>query len=143
MSGDWYLVAYCHQRKEIRVFSPSRIRKIKLTSERFTRPADFDAREYFRPSFSAILGGKEYKVKLRFSKNVARYIREREWHPTQELKERRNGSLEMTLLVRGLDEIKRWVLSWGKDVEVMNPKALLIAVAKEAQLIGELYHERL
>jgi predicted DNA-binding transcriptional regulator YafY len=131
VAGDWYLVAYCHQRKEIRVFSPSRIKSIKMTGEKFIRPAGFNAKEYFRPGFSAILGGREYKVKLRFSKDVARYLQEREWHPTQEIKERRNGSLEITLRVRGLDEIKRWVLSWGKDVEVIAPRKLVNIVKEE------------
>ena len=143
VAGDWYLVAHCHTRGEVRVFSPSRIRSLKILPEPFVRPTSFCAEEYFKPGFSILLGGREYTVRLRFSKAVARYVLERQWHPSQEMKERRDGAVDMKLRVRGLDEIKRWVLSWGKEVEILAPRGLRNSVAKEAQLIGEIYHGRI
>jgi len=41
--GDWYLIAYCLQRREVRDFLLSRIRDLSLTDEPFDVPGDFDA----------------------------------------------------------------------------------------------------
>src|SRR5206468_85966 len=35
LSGDWYLVAYCHLRKDVRMFVPSRIHSLALTADTF------------------------------------------------------------------------------------------------------------
>ena len=59
-----------------------------------------------------------------FSAHVATYIRERMWHPSQILRNRRDGSLEMRIETSGHKELVRWVLSWVPDVEVLAPRSL-------------------
>ena len=56
-------------------------------------------------------GGKTHTVRLLFEKNVAEWITEREWHPQQTLKRRRNGDVELAFPAKGLFEVRRWVLS--------------------------------
>jgi len=45
--GNWYVVAYCHLRLEIRSFRVDRIVSISRTGVEFDRPADFSARAFF------------------------------------------------------------------------------------------------
>lgn len=45
--GNWYVVAYCHMRLEIRSFRVNRIVSISRTGVEFDRPADFSARSFF------------------------------------------------------------------------------------------------
>ena len=40
---------------------------------------------------------KEHRVKIRFSREAARYIRERNWHSSQELIEEENGGCTLSL----------------------------------------------
>ena len=63
-------------------------------------------------------------VRLLFSSRVAAYIRERVWHPSQCLVERRNGAVELRLETGGWNEMVRWILSWQPDVQVLRPKRL-------------------
>jgi predicted DNA-binding transcriptional regulator YafY len=56
VSGDWYLVAYCHLREDVRMFVPARIQSLRETGERFERPADFRIEEYLDGSFRALRG---------------------------------------------------------------------------------------
>jgi len=42
----WYTVAYCYLREDVRVFRLDRVRSAALSPEKFTRPADFDARTF-------------------------------------------------------------------------------------------------
>jgi len=67
---------------------------------------------------------KPWKVRLLFAREVATYIRERVWHTSQELRQRRDGSLEMRLETSGRKELTRWILSWMPHVRVLAPLKL-------------------
>jgi hypothetical protein len=41
VGNEWYLVAYCHLREEVRMFVPGRIRALAETGQGFDRPPDF------------------------------------------------------------------------------------------------------
>jgi predicted DNA-binding transcriptional regulator YafY len=134
IEGEWYLVAYCHLREEIRMFCPGRIRSLRETGMRFERPADFRIGDYLDTGFRAMRGsGPPRQVRLRFTPEMARYVREKVWHPTQSLHEGKDGALELTVRVSQLLEIKRWVLSYGAGCEVLEPEELRQEVRTELQ----------
>jgi proteasome accessory factor B len=78
-------------------------------------------------------------VVVRFSPQVADRVRERVWHRSQVEKECRDGSLELTLRVDNLDEVERWVLGWGAQVEVIAPGELIDRVRAAADGVRKLY----
>jgi predicted DNA-binding transcriptional regulator YafY len=45
--GNWYVIAYCHLRAEVRSFRVNRIVGLSRTGVVFERPADFSARSFF------------------------------------------------------------------------------------------------
>jgi predicted DNA-binding transcriptional regulator YafY len=135
IDGQWYLVAYCHLREEIRMFAPSRVRSVSKTGHYFERPPEFRIDEYLDHSFRAMRGrGEPQRVRLRFSAEAARYVRERTWHSSQQIEEREGGALELTFNLGHLLEVKRWVLSWGADCQVLEPDELKQLVRDELQL---------
>jgi predicted DNA-binding transcriptional regulator YafY len=132
IQGDWYLLAYCHLREEVRFFSPARIRSLRETGEHFERSADFRLADYLDDTFRSVRGsGAARRVRLRFSSDAARYIRERVWHPSQRLTQRRDGSLVLTLRVNHFLEVKRWALSYGAACEVLEPAELREEIQQE------------
>ncbi|HVS36592.1 MAG TPA: WYL domain-containing transcriptional regulator [Gemmataceae bacterium] len=134
VAGDWYLVAYCHLREDVRMFVPGRIRSMRETGARFERPADFRIEEYLDGSFRAMRGdGKPRRVRLRFTAEAARWIREKEWHPSQRLRDRADGGVELTLRLTHLQEVKRWALSYGAACEVLEPADLRRATKEEME----------
>lgn len=140
IGGDWYLIAYCHLRQAIRMFAPGRIRSLRETGVRFERPADFRIADYLDAGFRAMRGnGPPRRIRLRFTPEAARYIRERTWHPTQRLQERKDGSLVLSMNVTHLLEVQRWVLSHGSGCEVLGPEELRRAVRRELQRTLERY----
>jgi predicted DNA-binding transcriptional regulator YafY len=122
--GDWYVVGYCHLRSAIRTFSLARIRSAIKGKEHFTRPASFDFRQLFGSHFGIHWGEDETEVRIHFSHHAAAYIRERQWHPSQVIDEQADGSLDLTLTVNHLLELKRWILSWGNEAQVVAPTEL-------------------
>jgi predicted DNA-binding transcriptional regulator YafY len=71
-----------------------------------------------------IILGLAPAVKVRISPGWARWVGEKTWHESQRAKKNGDGSLELSFRVAGLEEIKRWVLSFGPDVLVLEPERL-------------------
>jgi predicted DNA-binding transcriptional regulator YafY len=50
------------------------------------------------------------------------YVKEREWHPSQQIKDLRDGRVELAFTAGGEFEIIRWILGWGDAAEVVRPR---------------------
>lgn len=101
---------------------------------------------------------KKHLIRVRFRGFAARIVPERRWHPTQEIvtvdeqelskegsgKRSRAGArklspdagdgpvIELRMELSTLEDIKRWILSFGQQAEVIEPKELREWVWQEA-----------
>jgi len=123
--GDWYIIGFCHLRRDIRTFSLARIQTASETGISFQIPEHFDFKKISGSQFGIHRGEGNIFVKIKFSKNVAEYIKERVWHQSQVLTECDNGEVVLSLTVNHLLELKRWILSWGAEAEVLEPDYLM------------------
>jgi len=135
VNGDWYLFAYDHLRKDLRTFVPARIVEATPTGKTFTRPAKFALERQLRDSFGIHSKEGDYAVVLRFAERVADYIREKRWHPSQELIDLPGGEVELRLKLGSLQEVERWVLGWGGAAKVLAPTELATSVRQAAERI--------
>jgi predicted DNA-binding transcriptional regulator YafY len=53
------------------------------------------------------------------------------WHESQKINKLPDSSLEITFRVAGLDEIKRWILSFGLECRVLEPEKLKDMIRKD------------
>ena len=130
--GTFYMLGFCHLRKDIRLFAVDRIRKMVLTDTTFETPPDFDMENLLRNSFGAFFGDP-VQVVIHFSSRIAGYIVEKIWHESQVLEKQEDGSLIFKAQTAGTEEIKFWILGWGKDAVVLEPAALREEIRMEAQ----------
>jgi proteasome accessory factor B len=135
INGEWYLFAYDHARKDIRTFAPARIKSVKPTGKTFERPQKFSLEKRLRDSFGVHSGQGKHAVAIRFNPRAADYVREKKWHESQQLRELKNGGVELSLKLSSLAEIERWVLSWGGDAKVLKPRELAESVRQAARKI--------
>ena len=135
INGEWFLFAYDHARKDIRTFVPARVQDAKPTGKTFERPQKFSLEKRLRDSFGVHSGQGEYDVVLRFNARVADYVREKKWHESQQLRDFKDGGVELRLRLSSLVEIERWVLSWGGDAVVVKPRELVASVSQSARRI--------
>ena len=136
--GAFYLVAYCNLRRAIRIFALNRIRFFETTLKNFEFPSEFDIDAYLQDSFG-IFAGKTERISIRFLPEVADYISDRIWHPSQQLHHLEDGSLIMELEVAGMQEIKAWVLKWGQNAAVIGPDRLKRDIGKELKTMLSYY----
>ena len=135
INGEWYLFAYDHARKDLRTFAPARIQTAQATGKTFDRSPKFSLEQRLRDSFGVHAGEGKYDVVIRFTPRAADYIREKKWHPSQTLRALKGGGAELKMKLSSLAEVERWVLSWGGEAKVLQPKELLASVRAAAQTI--------
>ena len=121
---QWYLFGFDLVREQLRTFALPRIREARATGTRFRRPADFSIAQLLEASFGVFEGKGRTRVRVRFQSFAAQLVRERIWHESQKIRELRDGGLELQLQLGSLEEIERWILSWGAHAEVLAPARL-------------------
>jgi predicted DNA-binding transcriptional regulator YafY len=107
----------------------------------FTVPEDLDLDAHFAGSFGIYDGKSQVVVRVRIAPSRARYVREKLWHPSQQIQPHGDGSLTVEFRLSGTVEIKSWILSFGRDAEVLEPKSLRQDLAAELQATLESYRE--
>jgi predicted DNA-binding transcriptional regulator YafY len=138
--GAWYVVGHCHLRKGIRTFALDRIKWLRIEEAvRFRYPTDFDLQEWLAKGWQLQAGGTPTQVVLRFESGVAAWIQGGHWHPTQEIEKEPDGRILFRVTVTGYEEMLYWVLSFGANVEVLEPAPLRAAVAEAAGKMVERY----
>ncbi|MCG3158377.1 MAG: hypothetical protein DKINENOH_05019 [bacterium] len=137
--GDWYVTGYCHLRQAPRDFALTRIQRLRILQQAFTPPHDFDKDAYLKRQFGIEKGGTPQEVTLRFSPTQARWIREKAWHSTEQKLLQPDGALILKMHVPVTGELKRWVMSYGWDVEVLEPAELRETVIREIDELAERY----
>ncbi len=126
-----YLVGYSHRHESLRTFSLDAFRDVDwLSGETFDYPEDYHPSQIADGAFG-LIKGEPCHVRIRFERQVARYVKRRIWHPSQELVEREDGGLELHMDVLGFLEIRSWVLSFGDKAEVLEPAGLREVVREE------------
>jgi len=103
------VLAYCNMRNEIRSFALDCINEFKITNT------------------------------LRFSKDVARWIKRRKWHPDQIIKERKDGSIIFKVKLQGTKELKWWTYHWAPYCEILSPPELRKEAKEEIRKLGRVY----
>ena len=139
LENQWYLFAEDLDRGQLRTFALPRMRKVALTTKRFRRPADFSIAQVLSGSFGVYSAGKKQRIRLRFDAFASRLVAERKWHESQRVRPLPDNSIILQLDLGGLEEIERWILSWGKHARVLAPKELATRIRDEARAITKMY----
>ena len=136
--GNPIVTGYCHNRKEPRWFRVDRVESLKLLKDTFEDP-DFDREAHFADVFQHEAGGIPTAISIWFDPVTAPYIRERRWHPSQQIEEHKDGSLTLNFVARGLQEVKRWVLYYGKGAVIKSPPELVEMIKEDISAMYEHY----
>ena len=128
--GALYLVAFVPEYGQTRTFALERIKSLSITEERF------EPREADEPAFAHSLGvheGPPERVEIAFEPAIARYVRERVWHQSQEVEDRPDGTILLTLHVSNDIALRSWILGFGPLARVIFPPPLVDDVRKELE----------
>jgi proteasome accessory factor C len=113
-TGAWYVSAFCHRVGGERMFRVDRIRAVRRTGVHF-EPAE----ENTEPARVFSPRSDDPRVTLRLRPSAA-WVPES--YPTEAVRERRDGSLDVDLVISEDAWLERLLLRLGPEAEVVAPK---------------------
>jgi predicted DNA-binding transcriptional regulator YafY len=129
--GGLYVVAFVPEYGQLRTFAVDRILGVSMTEERF-EPADAPG-EVFAHSLGVHQGTPPQRVEIAFAPQIARYVKERAWHPSQQAEDQKDGSVNLVLQVSNDWALRSWVLGFGPLARVVSPPELVAQVLDELE----------
>ena len=141
-NGGLYLFAYVPAYGQMRTFAVQRIKKLRVLEDTFN-PVQEASSEPYEHSIGMFTGGTPERVEIEFSRSLAPYIEEREWHPTQKITRRADGSIVLVMRVAVDLPLRSWVLGFGHQARVLSPSALAETILEELEEAREQYAPRM
>lgn len=130
-NGAPYLAAYCHLREDIRTFRVDRIKDIKLTDNYYSIPDDYSLSDEFKTVWGVEQGQKELDIKIKFTGRAARFVPEYQWSDNQEIETKDENEIIFSVKTSSREEIKKWVLGFGAEAELLKPAELRKEISEE------------
>lgn len=141
---NWYLLAIYE--KEWRTFSLARIESVKILPGKSLKKVSQKAiHDKIASTFGIFITDQKHpvvSVKLRFVPELARFVRSMLPHPGQEFCDQANGCLEVSFPSTLNRELIGEILSFGEQVEVLEPgelrKEITAILGKTAKIYSKL-----
>lgn len=138
--SSWYVIGHCHLRNQVRMFKLMRIESINVLDDKYFLPLGYSAQSYLRDTFT-LIKGKEQTVEIQFFHPASVWVSEKLWLPSQKIIDLKNDSIIFKARVDGLEDIKKWVLGFGKLAKVLKPQVLVDEIKQEVSEVGQLYEK--
>lgn len=149
IDGGWYVIGHDVDRNARRTFAVQRMKGLSLLRTTFPPVNDFRLEDHFggsfgvwtRPDHGDGRAAGPRTVRVRFRGFAARFVPERRWHPSQEIVplNESGDEIEMRMELTALEDLQRWVLSFGRQAEVIEPEELRRSVQRELKAAAKAY----
>lgn len=128
-SMSWYLKAYCTEKQDYRIFKLTRIVDLEVLAEGFCKKSFPESKEAPSQTYPTII--------LRFPQNMAYRVYD-EFDKTMVIRQE-NGDLTVSAKMPEDEWLIGYLLSFGTQVDIIEPMYLREIVAGEAKKIYEKY----
>lgn len=123
----------------VRSWKLDRFEKADITDERFEFPDDLTIEEFVGGGMGMFIGRRPQNYRIRVSPQAARWVQEDPWHPEQQIKTLKDGSVELSVqAAHELDIIPR-VLQLGTEAEILAPASARERMAQIVSQLSKLY----
>lgn len=136
----WYLISYDCVKEAIITFALERMDVLEETPEFYTRKIDFDAERFFQNAIGITVNDSEAENIVFKADNVAaKYIQSQPFHHSQKVMKEGKNKTTFSIDVIVSEELIRTFLSYGGEIEIMEPESLRESMKKRVQLMKENY----
>ena len=137
----WYVVGYSDRGKNLLMFALDRIKDIANSDSDYIKVEGFDPDEFFKYSFgiTQIHEAKPEKVVLQFTTYRAPFVLNQPMHHCQNVLKQTETVVEIEYHVYITTELIMTILSYGKEVKVLQPKSLKDRIKATVQEMAAQY----
>lgn len=136
-SAAWHLIAWCRLRNGFRDFRCDRIKEVKSSGTTFEPRSISTMQEYFNSLQQA--NAEMQPAMVLFDKKAAKYIQNSRHYFGFVSEEDADGQVRMKFLTADLSMMARWLLSYGRAVEIESPEELKRIVHELVEVLREHY----
>lgn len=134
---SWYLYGFCRMREDYRLFRLSRMKGLRCLNERFIRRVKgFEGFAWGEPVETRRL----IELVMRFSPRVR--VRVEDYFDAENIETAPDGTMLVRVRYHEDDWVYGMLLSYGNDVEVLEPPHLREIISRKAEEIVEVYREK-
>lgn len=138
---NWYLVAWCHLRRDIRSFAIDAVSGADMLEEPAREVARSALAEVMESGYGIFSGRKVQWARLRFSADRSRWVSAETWHPQQRGQRDEQGRWILELPYNDPRELIMDVLKHGAHAEVLAPNSLREQVIAELSSAQKIYSD--
>lgn len=140
-SNDYYyLITRNLPEEELRHFRVDRMRIVKKSDDKFSDER-FNADEYLSTVFNMFAGKPDY-VKIKFKRGLLNVVLDR-FGLNAEIHQVDDDHFVLTTKAAISDGLITWILTWGKDAEVLCPQSVIDRVKEQIEEMSKLYNMNL
>lgn len=136
---NWYLDAWCNDRRALRSFALERIRDARVSRLPAREVPLTKMDQHFNQSYGIFSGKPIATARLLFSAHRAQWVSEEAWHPDQRGVFLADGNYQLDIPYANSRELVMDILKNGKDVEVICPPELRREVKESLAATLKLY----
>lgn len=136
---NWYLDAWCHTRRDIRIFAVDAISAAQALEDAAREVPEERLDEVLRAGYGIFAGEAVQRAVLRFSPSRARWVANEAWHSQQVGRLEPDGSYVLEVPYSQEPELVMDILRYGQDVEVLSPPSLRSRVADQLAAAAAVY----
>lgn len=137
----WYLISFDRSKNDIITYALDRLTDLVITAENATKPDDFDPEVYFKHAVGITANNKNKPERIVFiAENVAaKYIISQPFHSSQKIvkEDKIKTTFELNVLVS--EEFIRSLLSFGGEIEVVEPIILIENIKGRLKTMNRIY----
>ncbi|MHB1092194.1 helix-turn-helix transcriptional regulator [Thiobacillus sp.] len=140
---NWYLDAWCHGKKSLRIFAVECIRTATPLGKAAKGIAESTLNRELASAYGIFAGLPVATAVLRFTSKRARWVADEIWHPRQQSRWLEDGRYELTVPYSDDRELLMDILKYGAEVEVVAPAELREAVRNQLDVAAGQYRRDL
>jgi predicted DNA-binding transcriptional regulator YafY len=133
MGRYWYLIGWCHLRKDYRTFKIDNIRYLSVTSISFhtTHPT-------LQSFLQKVCKEQElHAITIRVEKTVMKWLGEQKYYHGFLSQEETPGGIELRFLTASLSGFARWFMLFGEMADIIDPPELKQLVRQNIRALEE------
>ncbi|MBL4702581.1 MAG: WYL domain-containing protein [Phycisphaeraceae bacterium] len=139
LHASLYCIGYFACDDEVRTLKVARINGITLLGKTFQKPTDFSLANHCQGAFGVFSAKNKQKIQVAFTGWAATNVREIQWHPSQKIRKDIKDKVVATFDLGNTVEFKRWLLGFGQNAKVQNPKRFANEIREELNAAMNIY----
>ncbi|PKR80355.1 hypothetical protein CW751_09775 [Brumimicrobium salinarum] len=140
-NNRWYLISYDSVKEGVITYALDRISNLEIVEQTGEKPIDFQADRFFKHAIGITASANSRPEKIVFiASNIAgKYIKSQPFHASQQVTEENDLETKFELFALVSEELIRELLSYGGDIQVLQPEGLRNELIKRIQKMNDNY----